>query len=126
NERTECAVHTGHGLPKRTAEPAAVECCSNRLRLETRHSNSLRRPGRLELEVHEKLSVHLRVRGPKTPGDFLGTTVLERIHVAPDSGIDLQRLIINKTELYLRAGANGTDSKLERLKSVSGCQACVI
>jgi hypothetical protein len=82
-----------------------AECVHDGLGLEAGHANVRDGPGGLELEVHREEALDLRVREPEALGDLVGASVLERVDVAPDAGVDLERLVVDeaKPRLLLRA-----------------------
>jgi len=96
------------------------------LALEARHAHLGDGPGALQLEVDREEALDLGVGDPEALGDLVGAPLFEGIEIPPDTGVDLQRLVVDEAQARLVLGANWRDPELVGLVAVLGGEAGVV
>jgi len=75
-------------------------------------------PGRFQLDVRAEVSLDPAVARPEVQGFLVRASFLERVNVAADPHLDLQGLVVEKTDAGLAARAHGVNGKLEGVELV--------
>ncbi len=86
-----------------------------RLGLGAGDAHFIDRPARSQLDVDAEALLHFRIARPERLRRLVGAAFLQRIDVAPDAGVDLERLVVDEADLHFALRLHVRDGELVRV-----------